>query len=152
VLVIGAGLAGLTAALELADRRRVAVACKGALDECATREAQGGIAAAIGPQDDCSRHVDDTLAAGAGLCHREASRAIINEGPSSIRWVRAFGVPFATEDAEGVLHRAHEGGHGLRRVVHADDATGRAVHGVLLRRLLAHPNVTLLEHQAAVDL
>jgi L-aspartate oxidase len=151
VLVIGAGLAGIAAALELADRRRVAVACKGLLAECATREAQGGIAAAMGPEDDRGQHVDDTLAAGAGLCDRDATRTIIGEGPSCIRWLASLGVRF-TGDAGELPHLAHEGGHRRRRVVHADDTTGRAVHGVLVRRLLAHPNVTLFEQHAVVDL
>jgi L-aspartate oxidase len=151
VLVIGAGLAGIAAALELADRRRVAVACKGPLAECATREAQGGIAAAMDPQDDCGQHVEDTVAAGAGLCDRDATRAIVAEGPSCVRWLASLGVRF-TADAGEIPHLAHEGGHRRRRVVHADDATGRAVHRVLLQQLLAHPNVSVLERHAAVDL
>ncbi|MPT38711.1 MAG: FAD-dependent oxidoreductase [Achromobacter sp.] len=122
VIIIGSGLAGLAAALELAPRRRVALVSKGALADSASNRAQGGIAAPLAAGDSVDAHVRDTLAAGAGLCDLPATREIISRAGGAIAWLRGQGVAF-TAEREG-LHLTREGGHGQRRIAHAADATG----------------------------
>jgi len=153
LVVIGSGLAGLSVALDAAERRRVAVICKGEVADGASDHAQGGIAAVFGAEDDFDRHVTDTLAAGAGLCDAEATRVIIEDGPTSIAWLANRGVCFSHDDdgAPG-YHLTREGGHSRRRIVHAADATGHEVHRVLAQRSCEHPNITLLEGHVAIDL
>jgi len=150
VLVIGSGAAGLTAALALADRFRVTVLAKGALDEGSTAWAQGGIAAVLEPGDTFEHHVADTMVAGAGLNDRATVERVVERAPAAIERLRALGVPFA-EDG-GALHLTREGGHSHRRIVHVDDATGWAVQDALLRAARAHPNVRLVPGQAVIDL
>ena len=154
VLVIGSGAAGLTLALHLADRARVDVVAKGPLPEGSTWYAQGGISAALDAGDSFDSHVADTLEAGAGLCDPEVVRWTVEHGPESIDWLVSLGVAFTREPAEpdAPYHLTREGGHAHRRVIHADDATGRAVETVLLERAAAHPNITLHAHRNAVDL
>lgn len=151
VLVVGSGLAGLTAALSVADARRVAVICKRGAADGATDQAQGGIAAVLGEDDDFNRHVADTLAAGAGLCDAVTARSIIEDAPACVAWLAAQGVEF-TRAGAGDYHLTQEGGHSRRRVVHADDATGHHIHRALAERAQAHPNITLLEDHVAIDL
>jgi len=153
VLVIGSGAAGLSLALHVADTAAVTVLAKGPLPEGSTWYAQGGISAVVAATDSFESHVADTLAAGAGLCDPEAVRFTVRHGPASIDWLASLGVGF-TRDAAGRAgyHLTREGGHGHRRVIHAADATGRAVEERLLAHARAHPNIRLLEHRNAVDL
>jgi L-aspartate oxidase len=151
VLIIGAGLAGLAMALSLPSHLHVTLLSKGAAGECASAWAQGGIAAVIDAQDSIHEHVQDTLVAGAGLCDAEAVRAILAQAPAAIAWLVGHGVPFTRED-DGRLHLTREGGHGKRRIVHAADATGQAVHAALLRACRERPNTVLHEHARALDL
>ena len=151
VLIIGAGLAGMATALSLPPQWRVALLSKGAADECASAWAQGGIAAVIDTEDSLDEHVQDTLVAGAGQCDAQAVRAIIEQAPAAIEWLVAHGVPF-TREQDGRLHLTREGGHGRRRIVHAADATGRAVHAALLQACRERPNIALHEHTCALDL
>jgi len=150
VLIIGSGLAGLTAALHLAPTHRVAVITKRALLDGSSNWAQGGIAAVLAEGDSYASHVDDTLVAGAGLCDLEATQFTVENAPAAISWLQDLGVPFTTEHGE--LHLTREGGHSHRRIVHAADATGAAVQATLVERVRSTPNVTVFEHHMLVDL
>ena len=152
VLIVGGGIAGLSTALRLADAgHRPAVITKTALSETASYNAQGGIAAVMGAEDSFSHHHADTVQAGAGLCHPDVVRQVVSEGPECIRWLEGHGVRFTCGDGGSGLHLTREGGHSQRRVVHADDATGRAVMGVLARRVRRHPDIELLENRFAAN-
>ncbi|UUL82005.1 L-aspartate oxidase [Sphingomonas qomolangmaensis] len=153
VLVIGSGAAGLTAALNLADRFRVTVLAKGGLDEGSTAWAQGGIAAVLEPGDTFENHVEDTMVAGAGLNDRSTVEFVVEGAPAAIARLAELGVPFnvASDGADG-WHLTREGGHSHRRIVHVDDATGWAVQEALIRAARANPNITLLPDMVAVDL
>lgn len=156
VLIIGSGAAGLSLALQLADHARVAVLAKAALCEGATLYAQGGVSAVTDEQDSIESHIADTLAAGAGLSDPAVVRAVVREARASIDWLVGQGVDFTrlneTADQQGRFHLHQEGGHSHRRIVHAADATGRAIETTLEARVRAHPNIELFEHHAAVDL
>jgi len=153
VVVIGAGLAGLAVALHLADHVPVIVLAKRQLDEGATAWAQGGIVGVLGSDDSIESHVHDTLDAGAGLVDEHTARFIAERSADAVRWLVDSGVPFS-EDPHGPLglHLTREGGHAVRRIAHAADATGRAIHNALLDRARAHPGITLRERCMAVDL
>ena len=150
VLIVGSGAAGLTAALNLADRARVTVLAKGGLDEGSTAWAQGGIAAVLEPGDTFASHVEDTMVAGAGLNDRAIVEMVVSRAPAAIARLVELGVPFAQES--GALHLTREGGHSARRIVHVADATGWAVQQALLEAAHAHPNITLVPDQVAIDL
>ena len=154
VLIIGSGAAGLTLALHLPEDCRVALVSKGPLAEGSTLYAQGGISAVLDKADSIESHIQDTLAAGAGLCSPETVRYVVEQGPECIRWLIAAGVKF-TRDEEGEpggYHLTREGGHSHRRVVHAADATGREIETTLESQVRRRGNVTLLEQHIAVDL
>ena len=153
VLIIGSGLAGLTAALLLAPGRRVAVLTKRELSDGSSGWAQGGMAAVLAEGDSLDQHVSDTLIAGGGLCDLGATRAVVEGAPPAIAWLRALGVAFS-EDSEhpGALHLTREGGHSQRRIVHAADATGAAVQQTLIRRVRNTPEIMIFEHHMLVDL
>jgi len=153
VLIVGSGLAGLATALELAPHCRVALLAKGGIEHSASHRAQGGIAAALDPQDSVDEHVRDTLAAGGGLCDAGATRRIAAGAGQAIGWLQAQGVAFSTgAPGRPALHLTREGGHGRRRIVHAADATGRAVVAALAEQARRHPNIAWLEQHCAVDL
>ena len=116
VLIVGSGLAGLSAALLLSSEKRVAVITKRAVSEGSSGWAQGGIAAVWSKDDSFDAHVDDTLVAGAGLCDLAATRFVVENAPKAIAWLQTMGVPFSEED--GQLHLTREGGHSARRIVH----------------------------------
>jgi L-aspartate oxidase len=156
VLIVGGGAAGLTLALRLADRAQVSILAKAALTEGSSLYAQGGIAAVLNEaEDSIASHVADTLDAGAGLCHRETVDFVVERGPAAVRWLIEQGVAFSREPSEGGLgsyHLTREGGHSHRRVIHAADATGRAVESTLEARVRQHPNIRLYESHLAIDL
>ncbi len=150
VVIVGSGLAGLSAALHLAPTQRVAVITKRALSDGSSGWAQGGIAAVVGQGDTFDSHVDDTLVAGAGLSDPAATRFVVEHAPESIEWLRSLGVPFSLEN--GQLHLTREGGHSARRIVHVTDATGASVQQTLIEHVRRTPSITLFEHHMLVDL
>ena len=182
VLIIGAGLAGISVALSLPKPLKIMVLAKEALSTCSSHYAQGGIAACIDKNDSVGAHINDTLIAGDGLCNKSATTEILTQGSDAIAWLSAMGVPFTTDDSNNIdgsnnvngsnnidniehsntdcahqtqattLHLTQEGGHSQRRVVHADDATGRHIMHALHQKVLAASHITLLPHHEAVSL
>ena len=156
VAIIGSGAAGLSLALSLANYCKVTVLSKGALTEGSTLYAQGGIAAVFDKKNDSiESHVEDTLDAGGGLCDRDAVHYTASNAKKCLKWLIEQGVPFDMEfDSKGKerFHLTREGGHSHRRILHAADATGRAVQTTLISQVQAHPNITLLENYNAIDL
>lgn len=150
VLVIGSGAAGLSLALNLPQQLNIAVLSKADYSSGSTWMAQGGIAAVLDSADKAEDHIQDTLIAGADLSRREAVQHIIEAGPESIQWLIKMGVPFTREGNE--YHLTKEGGHSHRRIIHAADATGRAVHETLLERAQERSNIHLFEQHIAIDL
>jgi L-aspartate oxidase len=155
VIIIGSGAAGLTAALALAEQRKVLVLAKGSLTGGSTAWAQGGIAAVLDAGDTFEQHIGDTMVAGAGLNRQETVEFVINRAPHAIDRLVQLGVPFNTAtDSSGDerLHLTREGGHSQRRIVHVDDATGWAVQQALVAAAEAHANITLLPGRSCIDL
>ncbi len=150
-LVLGSGSAGLTFALRVCEQARVALITKKERTDSSTNWAQGGIAGVFGPDDDLELHVQDTLIAGAGLCHEDAVRVLVSEGPDRIRELVEFGASF-NRDAQGDLSLGREGGHSRRRIIHTADLTGKEVERTLVDAARSHPSITVLEHHFAVDL
>ena len=155
VLIIGSGAAGLTLALRLPERARVAVLSKGPIREGNTWYAQGGISAVIDHKDSIESHIADTMAAGAGLCDPQAVRFTVEHGPAAVQWLVDLGVPFTRreeEKHEAEFHLTREGGHRHRRVIHAADNTGQAVETSLVEAVRRRANIDLFERHIAVDL
>ena len=155
VLIVGGGAAGLSLALRLAADARVTILAKAALTEGSSLYAQGGVAAVLNAEDSLEAHIEDTISAGAGLCRRETVEYVVRRGPEAIRWLIDLGVPFPREPRDNGAddyHLTREGGHSHRRVIHAADATGRALETTLEARVRAHPNIRLHEHHIAIDL
>ncbi|MEJ6024244.1 L-aspartate oxidase [Ramlibacter sp. PS4R-6] len=150
VVIVGSGLAGLTAAMHLAPTKRVAVITKRSLSDGSSGWAQGGIAAVMAEDDSFQSHVDDTLVAGAGLSQLDATRFVVEHAPETIDWLVEMGVPFSQEG--GHLHLTREGGHSARRIVHVTDATGAAVQQTLIQHVKNTPNITVFEQHTLVDL
>ena len=152
VLIIGSGAAGLTAALNLAATRTVAVLAKGELGGGATEWAQGGIAAVLEQSDSFDAHVRDTMIAGAGLNNLSVVEHVVGEAPAAIARLAELGVPFNLDDAGEGWHLTREGGHSHRRIVHVADATGWAIQEALEKAALANPNITIIPDMVAIDL
>jgi L-aspartate oxidase len=168
ILVIGSGAAGLTLALKTADFAKVAVISKGELSQGATFWAQGGIAAVLDDDDSIDAHIADTLDAGAGLCHKDMVSHVVGNSSECVKWLVEQGVPFTTVDPHDAkagaareplqpdnlapLHLTQEGGHSHRRIIHATDATGRAVFETLAAKAREHRNIDLIENCIAIDL
>jgi L-aspartate oxidase len=150
-LVIGSGIAGLTAALELCKTARVLLLTKGSLAESNTSYAQGGIAAVIRPPDTPELHYEDTLMAGAGLCDRAAVSTLVHEGPHQVQRLIELGVPFDRKD--GAIALTREAAHSRRRILHANgDGTGRQISATLIHRAFRCGNLRIYEEEFAVAL
>ena len=146
-IILGSGIAGLFSALLASEHGSVLVLTKGNIDDCNTRYAQGGIAAAIGQSDSPQQHMEDTLGAGGELCNPEAVRILTNEGPSRITDLIHLGVPFDT--IEGEIALAKEGAHSLPRVLHAGgDATGLHIEQSLAEQIRRN-GIKVMEHTLA---
>ena len=156
VIVVGSGIAGLTAALRLRQRvDRVLLVTKTVLPDGSTQWAQGGIAAALDPADSPDEHLHDTLVAGAGVCDEEAVRILVSEGPARVRELVTLGMDF-DRGPDGEISLTREGGHGRDRIAHAGgDATGKEISRALIAALIAvkeDPGIEVLEHALVVDL
>lgn len=156
VLIIGSGAAGLTLALSLPKTMKIAILSKKELNEGSTIYAQGGISAVLDASDSFESHIADTLDSGAGLCVESTVRHVVNNGPQAIEWLINAGVPFTREDKTTnntkQLHLTRESGHTNRRIAHATDATGKAIEDTLVSAVTASKNISLHEHNIAVDL
>jgi L-aspartate oxidase len=167
VLIIGAGLAGLSTALSLPKSLNITVLSKAALEVCSSHYAQGGIAASLDKDDSVTDHIKDTLVAGAGLCTPDNTASILGAGQQAVQWLCAQGVPFTQNSPIALnntsaqdfsqlqtsdLHLTKEGGHGCRRVAHADDSTGRHVMDALTIKAQAATNITILPYHEALKL
>jgi len=151
VLVLGSGVAGLSAALAAARHAQVLLVSKDELRESNTHYAQGGVAAVLGPPDSAEAHIRDTLAVGQGLCEPAVVETVVREGPQRVRELIAAGAHF-DQDA-GALNLTREGGHSHARILHAQgDATGAEIEATLLRQATAHPRIRCLDHTFVVDL
>ena len=156
-LVLGSGIAGLSFALKVAPRGRVAIITKKHRAESNTNYAQGGIAAVTSKEDSFAMHVRDTLEAGAGLCHEDVVRTIVQEGPARIQELIELGMKFserADPQAPGAteLDLGREGGHSKRRILHAKDVTGREIERALLAAVAEQSNIAIFENHFAIDL
>lgn len=141
IWVVGAGIAGVSTALRLAELgQSVRIVTKAPVADTASYWAQGGIAAALGPTDDWTLHARDTHDAGAGLCHSTSVTEVTRAAPGAIRRLQSLGARFST-DSSGELHLTQEGGHSRRRIVHADDATGREIMTSLLSAARQHDQI-----------
>ena len=152
VLIIGSGAAGLTLALHLAKNADVVILSKGPLNEGSTFYAQGGIAAVLDNSDTIESHIQDTLVAGAGLCHEDAVQFTVENGKESIEWLISQGVDFTQESDNSRYHLTKEGGHSHRRIIHAADATGHAVSSSLCDQVESAKNIEIFENRVAIDL
>jgi L-aspartate oxidase len=153
-LVVGGGIAGLLFAIEAAKTGSVIVLTKAASSEANTAYAQGGIASVWSVDDSFESHVEDTLRAGAGLCNREAVEAIVRDGPAVVRELIELGTRFTRieEGGEDEYDLGREGGHSHRRVLHAQDLTGREIMRALGEAARERPNIQFLEDHVAIDL
>ena len=150
VVIVGSGGAGLSLALSLPSHLSIAVLAKDKLTEASTFYAQGGVAAVLSDDDSVDEHVDDTLIAGAGLCHEDAVRFTVEHSREAVEFLLKQGVKFTLDENE-TLHLTREGGHSKRRIIHAADATGVAISTSLAKRVKQCPNVKLFEYVAAID-
>jgi L-aspartate oxidase len=150
VLIIGSGIAGLFAALKIADFADVVLVTKKDKSESNTNYAQGGIASVFDPDDSFEKHIEDTLTAGAGLCNPKTVELMVKEGPHRINELMEIGTEFSKKN--GKLDLVLEGGHSTPRIIHARDLTGKEIERALIERINEKENITLLENALAIDL
>lgn len=151
-IVIGSGLAGLTFALKIAEYGSVALITKDAIEESATRYAQGGIASVMAEDDSVDLHVSDTIEAGRGLCQEDVVRCIVREGPARVRELIELGTRFTRAQGEDAFHLTREGGHSKRRILHADDLTGWEIERTLIEAVRTKSNIDIYPYHMGVDI
>ena len=151
VIIVGSGGAGLSLALSLPDHFNIAVLAKSTLTDASTFYAQGGVAAVLDETDSIEQHIDDTMIAGAHLCELDAVKQTVKGGKPSVDFLLKHGVQFTLDEQEQ-LHLTREGGHSQRRIIHAADATGRAISTTLVQRAQEKKNITIFENYIAIDL
>ena len=152
-LVIGSGIAGLIYALNVADYGKVLVLSKSDPCEGSTKYAQGGIASVVSPKDTFESHIEDTMVAGAGLCHKDVVEMVVEQGPKLIEHLVELGTHFdLVEDSEQQYKLGREGGHSKRRILHSADTTGAEIQRALYERANKHPNIKFYEQHLAIDL
>ena len=152
VLIIGSGLAGLSSALKLANKKKIAVISKSKLVDSSSHWAQGGIASSLAENDSTKSHIDDTKIAGVGLCKDDVTKFVTENSKEALSWLTKIGVKFTKEKNGQGLHLTREGGHSHKRIAHVKDATGKAIQDCLIDLVLSHPNITTFENHIAVDL
>ena len=152
VLIIGSGVAGLACALKLDKNLSIALISKGSLVDGSSWLAQGGIAAVLDKEDSIEAHVDDTLIAGDGLCHKDTVKFVVENGQKTIRWLVDQGVLFTKDKSNKNFHLGQEGGHSFRRILHSADATGKAITRALIQKVKEASNIQIFEEHCAVDL
>jgi len=152
-IVIGSGIAGLSFALKSAEKGSVAVITKRGRADSSTAWAQGGVACVTSEEDSFDLHIQDTLIAGAGICHEDAVRAVVAEGPSRVSELIKMGMHFDRRGnhADDELDLGREGGHSKRRVLHYQDCTGMEIERTLLEQVANHPRIEVMENHMAVD-
>ena len=151
VIIVGSGGAGLSLALSLPDHFNIAVLAKSTLTDASTFYAQGGVAAVLDEMDSIEQHIDDTMIAGAQLCEMDAVKQTVEGGKPSVDFLLKHGVQFTLDEQEQ-LHLTREGGHSQRRIIHAADATGRAISTTLVQRAQEKKNIKIFENYIAIDL
>ncbi|MEQ1346998.1 L-aspartate oxidase [Acinetobacter lwoffii] len=151
VIIVGSGGAGLSLALSLPDHFNIAVLAKSTLTDASTFYAQGGVAAVLDEMDSIEQHIDDTMIAGAQLCEMDAVKQTVEGGKPSVDFLLKHGVQFTLDEQEQ-LHLTREGGHSQRRIIHAADATGRAISTTLVQRAQEKQNIRIFENYIAIDL
>ena len=151
VIIVGSGGAGLSLALSLPDHFSIAVLAKSGLTDASTYYAQGGVAAVLDETDSIEQHIDDTMIAGAHLCELDAVKQTVEGGKPSVDFLLEHGVQFTLDEQEQ-LHLTREGGHSQRRIIHAADATGRAISTTLVQRAQEKSNIEIFENYIAIDL
>ncbi|MBL8321041.1 MAG: L-aspartate oxidase [Acinetobacter sp.] len=151
VIIVGSGGAGLSLALSLPEHFSIAVLAKSGLTDASTYYAQGGVAAVLDETDSIEQHIDDTMIAGAHLCELDAVKQTVEGGKPSVDFLLEHGVQFTLDEQEQ-LHLTREGGHSQRRIIHAADATGRAISTTLVQRAQEKSNIKIFENYIAIDL
>ena len=151
VIIVGSGGAGLSLALSLPNHFNIAVLAKSTLTDASTYFAQGGVAAVLDKTDSIEQHIDDTMIAGAHLCEINAVKQTVEGGKPSVDFLLNQGVQFTLDEQEQ-LHLTREGGHSQRRIIHAADATGRAISTTLVERAQEKANIHIFENYVAIDL
>ena len=151
-LIVGSGIAGMSFALKVANKGKVAILCKTTLDEANTALAQGGISSVTNTVvDNYEKHIQDTLIAGDGICDLKAVEKVVKNAPAQIKQLLEWGVDFdKTPDGAFDLHK--EGGHSEFRILHHKDSTGAEIQQSLIERIQSHPNITVFEHYFAIDI
>lgn len=151
VIIVGSGGAGLSLALSLPEHFNIAVLAKSTLTDASTFYAQGGVAAVLDEMDSLEQHIDDTMIAGAQLCEMDAVKQTVEGGKPSVDFLLKHGVQFTLDEQEQ-LHLTREGGHSQRRIIHAADATGRAISTTLVQCAQEKQNIHIFENYIAIDL
>ncbi|MFZ4456219.1 MAG: L-aspartate oxidase [Bacteroidales bacterium] len=150
-LIIGSGIAGMSFALKVADKGKVAIVSKNELEDTNTFYAQGGIASVTHPTDNFEKHIEDTLICGDGLCDKTVVEKVVREAPAQIKELIDWGVKFDT-DSRGSFDLHKEGGHSEHRILHHKDSTGAEIQKSLVKAVKSHPNISVYENHFAIEI